>query len=46
MEIAAARGVPIKLGTFHKNTAAEFYRELGFTEFDRTQTRILMKWEQ
>lgn len=46
MEIAAARGVPIKLGTFHKNRAVEFYRKLGFTEFDRTETHILMKWGQ
>jgi GNAT superfamily N-acetyltransferase len=45
MDAAAARDIPVKLGTFQNNTAVEFYRKLGFTEFGRTETHILMEWE-
>ncbi len=41
---AAARGVPVKLGVFHQNRAVAFYQRLGFQEFDRTETHILMEW--
>ena len=41
---AAARGHPVKLGVFHQNRTAALYRRLGFREFDRTETHILMEW--
>ena len=43
-EQAAARGLPVKLGVFHQNRAVAFYQRLGFQEFDRTETHILMEW--
>ena len=42
---AAARGVPVKLGVFHENRASALYRRLGFQEFDRTETHVLMRWQ-
>jgi GNAT superfamily N-acetyltransferase len=45
MRVAAARRIPVRLGTFQKNTAVEFYRKLGFTESDRTDTHVLLEWE-
>ena len=41
---ARGRGVPVRLGTFHHNRAAELYRRLGFQETGRTPTHILMEW--
>jgi GNAT superfamily N-acetyltransferase len=41
---ARGRGVPVRLGTFHRNRAAELYRRLGFQETGRTPTHILMEW--
>ena len=43
-ERARGRGVPVRLGTFHRNRAAELYRRLGFREVGRTATHILMEW--
>jgi GNAT superfamily N-acetyltransferase len=44
IERARDRGVPVRLGTFHRNRAAELYRRLGFREIGRTGTHILMEW--
>ena len=41
---ARVRQVPVRLGTFHENRAAELYRRLGFREYGRTGTHILMEW--
>jgi len=41
---AKVRQVPVRLGTQHANRAVELYRRLGFREFDRTGTHILMEW--
>lgn len=41
---AEARRVPVRLGTHHANRAAGLYRRLGFREFDRTATHVLMEW--
>jgi ribosomal protein S18 acetylase RimI-like enzyme len=43
-ERARAKGVPLHLGTFLSNRAAELYRRLGFRETGRTDTHILMEW--
>jgi ribosomal protein S18 acetylase RimI-like enzyme len=44
IERACARGVPVRLGTFLVNRAAELYRRLGFRETGRTATHILFEW--
>ena len=44
IERARGRGVPVRLGTFHRNRAAGLYRRLGFRETGRTRTHILMEW--
>ena len=44
IERAKARRVPVRLGTQHANRAAELYRRLGFREFERTATHVLMDW--
>lgn len=41
---AAARGVPIRLGTFHQNRAQDLYARPGFRAFDSTDTHVLMEW--
>jgi GNAT superfamily N-acetyltransferase len=41
---AAAREVPIRLGTFPQNHAARLYEHVGFRIFDRTDTHLLMEW--
>ena len=43
-ERARARNVPVHLGTFLTNRAAELYRRLGFQETGRTESHILMEW--
>jgi ribosomal protein S18 acetylase RimI-like enzyme len=43
-EHARAKGVPVRLGTFLTNRAAELYRRLGFRETGRTETHVLMEW--
>jgi ribosomal protein S18 acetylase RimI-like enzyme len=45
LERARGRGVPVRLGTFHHNRAAELYRRLGFREVGRTRSHILMEWQ-
>lgn len=42
---AAARGVPVRLGTFHKNRALALYKRLGFEAYDRTTTHVLLEWK-
>jgi ribosomal protein S18 acetylase RimI-like enzyme len=44
MERASKRQVPVRLGTFHANRALNLYRRLGFQEIGRTETQILMEW--
>ncbi len=41
---AKVRQVPVRLGTHHANRAVELYRRLGFREYDRTGSHILMEW--
>ena len=41
---ARVRRVPVRLGTLHSNRAVDLYRRLGFREFERTGTHILMEW--
>lgn len=41
---ASGRGVPVRLGTFHVNRAANLYRRLGFQKYDQTDSHILMEW--
>jgi ribosomal protein S18 acetylase RimI-like enzyme len=45
LEQATARQVPVRLGVLHENHAASLYRRLGFREYDRTETHILMQWD-
>ena len=45
-ERARAKGVPVVLGTFLTNRAAELYRRLGFRETGRSETHILMEWRR
>jgi ribosomal protein S18 acetylase RimI-like enzyme len=44
LDRAHARGVPVRLGTFHANRAAALYRRLGFREIGHTATHILLEW--
>ena len=44
MDRAKVRQVPVRLGTQHANRAIELYRRLGFREFERTATHVLMEW--
>jgi GNAT superfamily N-acetyltransferase len=41
---AKVRQVPVRLGTQHANRAVELYRRLGFSEYERTRSHILMEW--
>jgi ribosomal protein S18 acetylase RimI-like enzyme len=43
---ARARRVPIHLGTFLVNRAADLYRRMGFRETARTATHILFEWRE
>ena len=45
IERARARQVPVKLGVLHRNQAIHLYRRVGFTEYGRTETHVLMEWE-
>ncbi len=45
-EQAAARGVAVRLGTFHENRALALYKRLGFQEFARTETHVLLEWKR
>jgi ribosomal protein S18 acetylase RimI-like enzyme len=44
MAQAASCGMPVKLATHHQNRALALYRRLGFREFDRSDTHVLMEW--
>jgi ribosomal protein S18 acetylase RimI-like enzyme len=37
--------IPVRLGTHLLNRATAFYQRLGFREFDRTETHVLMEWK-
>ena len=45
-EQAAGLGVAVRLGTFHVNRALALYKRLGFQEFARTETHVLLEWKQ
>jgi GNAT superfamily N-acetyltransferase len=45
MDRAKIRQMPVRLGTQHANRAVALYRRLGFREFERTGTHILMEWK-
>jgi ribosomal protein S18 acetylase RimI-like enzyme len=42
---ARARDVPVRLGVLQRSEAVALYRRLGFREYDRTSTHILMQRE-
>lgn len=42
-DLASQRGVPVVLGTLHKNRAAQLYRRLGFVETGTTETHTLFR---
>lgn len=44
LEQAKARQVPVKLGVLRENRAVSLYRRLGFREYERTRTHIMMQW--
>lgn len=44
-EAAAAHGGAVRLGTFHENRALALYKRLGFREFGRTETHVLLEWQ-
>jgi len=44
MDSAAQKGLPVRLGTFHRNRALKLYQRLGFREIGRTEIHILMEW--
>ena|ERR1700722_2436375 len=44
MESAAQKGLPVRLGTFHRNRALKLYQRLGFREIGRTGTHVLLEW--
>ena len=44
MESAARKGLPVRLGTQHRNRALKLYQRLGFREIGRTETHVLLEW--
>jgi len=44
MDSAAQKGLPVRLGTFHRNRALKLYQRLGFREIGRTETHVLLEW--
>ena len=45
MESAAQKGLPVRLGTQHRNRALKLYQRLGFREIGRTETHVLLEWQ-
>ncbi len=43
IELARTRGVPVVLGTLHKNRAADLYQRLGFIVTGKTETHTLFR---
>ncbi len=41
---AQSRQVSVKLGVLRKSRALKLYQRLGFHQYDRTKTHILMEW--
>lgn len=46
MEQAISKGVPVRLRTHVTNRAANLYRRMGFQETARTETHVLLEWNQ
>ena len=44
IEEARSRQVPVKLRVLRENRALQFYKRFGFRQYDRTETHILMEW--
>jgi ribosomal protein S18 acetylase RimI-like enzyme len=44
MESAARKGLPVRLGTFHRNRALKLYQRLGFREIGRIEIHVLLEW--
>jgi len=44
MESAGQKGLPVRLGTQHRNRALKLYQRLGFREIGRTETHVLLEW--
>ena len=44
MDRATIRGVPVRLGTCLHNRAVNLYRRLGFHEFERSASHVLLTW--
>lgn len=45
IEDARVRRIPVRLGTQRTNRAINLYQKLGFREFNRTETHVLMEWK-
>ena len=45
LEEAKVRQIPVKLQALHANLALNLYRRLGFREYDKSPTHILMGWD-
>ncbi len=45
MARAQARTVPVVLRVLKESYAVSLYSRLGFREYDRTETHILMEWK-
>lgn len=46
MEQAISKSVPVRLRTHVTNRAANLYRRMGFQETARTETHVLLEWNQ
>ena len=44
MDDAKAGQVSVRLGVLQQSRAVSFYRRLGFLEYDRTETHVMMAW--
>lgn len=46
MDLAASRSVPVHVGTFVLNRSLSLYLRLGFSEIDRTETHVILRWQE
>lgn len=46
IELSVQEEMPIRLQTHINNRAAGLYQRIGFREYDRTNTHILMVWDK
>ena len=44
MERAKVRRVPVRLGVLKRSRAVALYQRLGFREYDRSETHLMMVW--